>query len=126
MTETPLSQEIRIAASVAGHRLFRNNVGALQDKTGRWVYFGLCEGSGDLIGWKARLITLADVGKTIAQFASVEVKRHGGRTERRRAGKQGDWRDAVLDAGGVATIAYSVEDAIAAMEAGNEQGGRLC
>jgi len=33
-----------------GVRLFRNNVGKLEDTRGRWVEFGLAEGSADLVG----------------------------------------------------------------------------
>lgn len=51
MTETTIVQRIRAALGtrVTG-RTFRNNTGALQDRQGRWVYFGLAEGSSDLVG----------------------------------------------------------------------------
>lgn len=57
-----------------GARLFRNNVGCLQDKNGAWVTYGLCPGSSDLIGWTPVKIVPEMVGKNIAVFTAVEVK----------------------------------------------------
>ena len=84
-SEAAVQTEVRMAASRLGWRMWRNNVGALQDANGQWVRFGLCNESpalnrilksSDLIGIRPRLITAADVGHTIGQFAAVEVK-HG-------------------------------------------------
>lgn len=67
-------------------RLWRNNVGVLPDRTGRPVRYGLANDtaelnrqlkSGDLIGWRRRLIVPADVGCVIAQFVSRECKPQG-------------------------------------------------
>jgi hypothetical protein len=99
--EGGISQAIRIAASAAGHRLFRNNVGMLKDGNGRVVRFGLAVGSGDLIGWTKD-----------GRFASIEVK-----SGRGRAGlAQVQWRDAVIAAGGVAAVVWSVDEALAVMD----------
>lgn len=38
------------------------------------VSYGLLPGSGDLVGWAPVVITEDMVGKTIAQFTSIEVK----------------------------------------------------
>lgn len=63
--------------------LFRNNVGATTTDTGSFVRYGLANDtsamntavkSADLIGFRSRLITSGDVGTTIAQFVSREVK----------------------------------------------------
>lgn len=63
--------------------LFRNNVGATITDTGSFVRYGLANDtpamnkavkSGDLIGFRVRLITQADVGTRIAQFVSRECK----------------------------------------------------
>lgn len=67
-------------------RFFRNNRGAFEDKTGRWIRYGLANDSkvrgkqlraADLIGWRRIIITQDMVGKQIAQFASVECKPEG-------------------------------------------------
>ncbi len=96
-SETPLRKSIQVAATRAGARLFRNNVGKLQDATGRWVTFGLCVGSCDLIGWTAD-----------GHFLALELKTPGTRTtlEQRR------FIASVLSAGGRAGVARSVEDAL--------------
>ena len=104
--ETHISQEIRQACCRGNVRFFKNNVGKLQDKTGRWVKFGLFTGSGDFIGWRTITITPDMVGKQIAQFVSIEVK---AKTSERKA--QGIWRRAVLAAGGVAGVVRSVAEA---------------
>lgn len=83
MSEAAIQQQIRIEASEAGCRLFRNNVGACKDETGRWVRFGLANESqkmnklvksADLIGIKPVTITPLHVGSVIGQFISREVK----------------------------------------------------
>lgn len=63
--------------------LFRNNVGACTTDTGSFVRYGLANDtpamnkavkSADLIGFRVKLITRADVGTTVAQFVSRECK----------------------------------------------------
>lgn len=85
-SEEYVKSEVRLEAAQQGVRLFRNNVGAMQDDTGRVIRFGLANDSAqlnarlkssDLIGWRPRLITPADVGKLIAQFVARECKRKG-------------------------------------------------
>lgn len=88
-------------------RLFRNNVGALQDVKGRLVHYGLCKGSGDLIGWKSVIITPDMVGNKIAIFASLEVKTDSGNVRP----EQKAWADTVKEAGGIAGIVRSEDDA---------------
>lgn len=77
---------IKLEASRKGVRLFRNNSGALQDKTGRLVRFGLGNDSAainevfkspDLLGWRPVLITQQHVGRLIAQTLMREVKEPG-------------------------------------------------
>ena len=74
MKEKPILDEIMLAAPKLGARLFRNNVGMLEDRNGQKVRYGLCVGSSDLIGWKQVTITPEMVGKTVAVFLAVEVK----------------------------------------------------
>jgi hypothetical protein len=106
-SEQTIQQEIRIACSNGDTRLFRNNTGTLRDANGRPVQFGLCKGSGDLIGWKRVTVTPEMVGSTVAVFLSIEVKTATGRLRL----EQQQWLDAVQAAGGIAGVARSVDDA---------------
>jgi hypothetical protein len=107
MSEQRIQQEIRIACSNGDTRLFRNNTGTLKDQNGRPVSFGLCKGSGDLIGWKRVTVTPEMVGSIVAVFTSIEVKTPTGRLRP----EQQQWLNAVQAAGGIAGVARSVEDA---------------
>ena len=82
--EQMVSHEVRIKASEAGWRLWRNNVGATKTEDGSFIRYGLCNEtaeinkqikSADLIGIKPVVITEEMVGTTIGQFVSREVKR---------------------------------------------------
>jgi hypothetical protein len=88
-------------------RLFRNNVGATKTVDGRLIRYGLAKGSADLIGWVSRVIKQSDVGKTIAQFVSIEVKSPTGKPRP----EQIAWAKIVAEAGGLSGIARSVDDA---------------
>ena len=107
--ETTLQQQIRLALGMhPDTRLFRNQVGSLPDpRTGRLVTFGLARGSADLIGWRTVLVTQDMVGQQLAVFTSIEVKTPTGRL----APLQANWFDAVQNAGGIAGVARSVDDA---------------
>lgn len=85
-SESGAQQAIRLAAPGRDVLTFRNNVGALLDKRGVPVRYGLANDSktlnkhvksADLIGIKRRLVTLEMVGTTIGQFWCREVKRPG-------------------------------------------------
>lgn len=106
-SESNIQSLIRQKVGNGAVRLFRNNVGATKDACGRLVKFGLAKGSADLIGWLTREITPSDVGKKFAQFLSIEVKSPKGKPRP----DQMAWRDAVNNAGGLAGIARSVEEA---------------
>ncbi|TGG96499.1 MAG: hypothetical protein ERJ67_00785, partial [Aphanocapsa feldmannii 277cV] len=69
-----IQQRIRLACGRGATRLWRNNTGALIDRQGRLVRFGLCKGSSDLIGLRSVEITAAMVGQHIGQFIAIEVK----------------------------------------------------
>ena len=115
--ETILQQRIRLAIGTNPEaRIFRNQVGSLPDpRTGRLVTFGLARGSADLIGWRTITVTQAMVGTRLAIFTSIEVKVPTGRVRP----EQQAWLEAVIQAGGVAGIARSVEDAVAIINNGN-------
>ena len=106
--ETPIQQEIRLGVGeLTNVRLFRNNTGKLQDAQGRWVEFGLCGGSSDLIGWTTREITPDMVGQKVAVFTAIEVKNLKGKP----SPEQVNFLSRVREAGGIAGIARSPEDA---------------
>ena len=107
--ETELQQRIRLALGTRSDlRLFRNQVGQLPDpRTGRPVQFGLARGSADLIGWRIITITPGMVGSQVAVFTSIEVKTPTGRIRP----EQHAWLNTVQQAGGIAGIARSIQDA---------------
>lgn len=85
-SEGAVSQAALLRYDALGFRLFRNNSGALLDKRGIPVRFGLGNTSAavneqvkssDYLGWRPLLITPEMVGDVIAQFASVEFKEEG-------------------------------------------------
>ena len=95
------------AAPLLHAHLWRNNVGTLQDRHGRYVTFGLEVGSSDLIGYQTLTITPDMVGQQIAVFLAVEGKREAGGVV---SSRQGRFIDRVKIAGGRAGVARSVED----------------
>lgn len=73
--ESQVQQEVRLMAGlIPGVRLWRNNVGKYRARDGRWIDYGLCVGSSDLIGFVSRTVTLDMVGKKFAQFVAIECK----------------------------------------------------
>ena len=75
-TEKDIERTLILHASQCGSTLFKNNVGKLRDDKGNIVSFGLCKGSSDLIGWTPVIITPEMVGKKLAVFTAVEVKKN--------------------------------------------------
>lgn len=104
--ELAIQNAIRIEHGSGPARLWRNNTGALKDASGRLVRYGLCPGSSDLIGLRTRIITERDLGHRFAQFVAIEVKDRGRLTEQQQA-----FITMVQQAGGLAGVARSVEDA---------------
>ena len=97
MKEADLMRLIQIETSKIGCKLFRNNVGVLQDKrTGAYIRFGLCVGSSDLIGFYN------------GRFVAIEVKKKGGKPTQ----EQMDFVAAVISDGGIGGIVYSVDEAL--------------
>ena len=74
-SEHEIQQRIRLACGRGAVRLWRNNTGALVDQQGRFVRFGLCKGSSDLIGLRSVVVTPKMVGQRIAQFVALETIR---------------------------------------------------
>lgn len=109
-SEAAASVRVKLAAARTGCHLWRNNVGAMCDDSGRWVRFGLANDSkqmneafksGDLIGCKPVTIEPRMIGWRIGQFVSREVKAPGWSfkaTERELA--QLRWVELVCSLGG--------------------------
>lgn len=91
-----------------GVRVFRNNVGTATTADGRFIRFGLCPGSSDLIGWTQYVIGPEDVGRTVAVFTALEVKTASGRP----TCQQRQFIDVVNNSGGIAGIVRSPQQAI--------------
>ena len=119
-SERDTQNRILLSCSVGDARLFRQNVG--QGWAGRLVstdrgrvtlqnarplIAGLCVGSSDLIGWRTVTITPDMVGQRLAVFAAIEVKSATGQPTVEQVAFLG----AVDQAGGIACVARSVEDA---------------
>jgi hypothetical protein len=98
-SEAAVQQQVRLEAAERGILLFRNNVGALQDESGRWVRYGLANDStqlnarfksGDLIGLRpdGRFVSreikagnwrYTGTEREVAQLAWIElIQSHGG------------------------------------------------
>lgn len=107
MTESQLLRQIQLDLSTGHDRLWRNNVGRLMDVRGTYVHYGLCVGSGDLIGLHSIVITDRMVGRRIAVFASVEGKSEHGRATK----EQLAWIHTINSLGGLAGIARTVDEA---------------
>jgi hypothetical protein len=109
-SEAAVQTRVRLEASRAGWRAWRNNIGAGRIDGGSYVRWGLANDSAqlnaalkssDLIGIRPRLIGSSDVGTTIGQFVSLECKAVGWKytgTDRERA--QDAWLRLVRGMGG--------------------------
>lgn len=83
MNEGPVQSRVRLLAAEMGLNLYRNNVGACTDETGRLVRYGLANESAemnrhikssDLIGFTPVVVTPEMVGRVVAIFTAVECK----------------------------------------------------
>lgn len=107
MSEQATVQAVRAKLSNGPVRLFRNNTGALQDKRGTWVRYGLATGSSDLIGWRTLTVTTGMVGSKVAVFVALEGKSETGAATQ----EQTAFIATVKGAGGIAGVFRSVDEA---------------
>ena len=118
--ESDIENEIRLAMP-ENVRIFRNNTGmgwcgeSHRTKTGdmliknpRPLHAGLCKGSSDEIGWTTIEITADMVGKKIAVFTALEVKKKTGTARK----EQLNFLNAVIKSGGIAGLVRSAEEAV--------------
>jgi len=102
MTEKSLMHEIMYAVSnIPGVRIFRNNIGLAKFPGGARVKYGLIPGASDLIGWRTV--------NNRAIFIALEVKTDGGKV----TPGQENFIARVKEAGGIAGVVRSVEEAVA-------------
>lgn len=119
-SEAAVQTDIRIETSRRGARLWRNNVGALQDASGRFVRYGLANESkrmnetlksSDLIGITPIVITPEMVGHTIGVFTSYEVKHEGWKyTGTGREKAQAAWLTLINKLGGIGKFISSLQE----------------
>lgn len=83
MLEAAVQSHTRLELARAGALVWRNNVGACEDITGRVIRYGLCNDSAqmnrslkssDLVGIMPVTITPEMVGKTVGIFTAIECK----------------------------------------------------
>lgn len=132
-SEKPLLNKLMLAATAAGARLFRNNVGKawvgqstrfaremtvrvmpgdVLIRDARVFHGGLAKGSADLIGWVPRVIRQEDVGKRVAMFASVEAKTPGVPVQK----EQQAWQLRVQADGGLGLIVWNEGELASVLE----------
>jgi hypothetical protein len=124
-SEAAVQAAIRVRASELGIRLFRNNVGACVDKTGRMIRYGLANDSAqmqrrfkssDLIGWLRYEPTLAYHlhSQFVAVFVAIECKREDWHADPARyddrEAAQARWLELVRADGGIAGFCRSVAE----------------
>lgn len=121
MKESAIQNEVlRVLGSQPHIRVFRNTVGGAWTGRGtvlagnsviihnaRWQAFGLHPGSADLIGWKTVTVSPDMVGSQLAVFLSVEIKSKDGRAKPHQL----NWLNRVVEAGGIAAVVRSAEEA---------------
>lgn len=95
MKEIDVQWLVKAEAENHGAYLWRNNTGGTYDKTGRFIRYGLCVGSSDLIG-------LLPDGK----FLAIEVKLPG----KKPTENQQKFLNWINEKGGISFVATSKED----------------
>ena len=134
MKESNLLKKIQIATTMVGARLFRVNAGmawagrlqtfsshaTLKLNPGDRVlinprpFYGMPEGTPDLLGWTPKKLTLDDVGKTVSVFTAIEVKTPNVSTTK----AQKNFTEQVKKSGGYSGVARSEDDALVIVEGG--------
>ena len=108
MKESAILKRILFACSRGCVRLWRNNIGQLQDREQNWIRYGIANpGGSDLIGFKTITVTEEMVGTKLAVFVAIEVKSASGTVTKH----QQDFVDNVKSRGGIAGIARTVKEA---------------
>tara|TARA_B100000949_G_C14026130_1_gene343438 strand:- start:141 stop:473 length:333 start_codon:yes stop_codon:yes gene_type:complete len=101
MNENQIQNDIRIAVGQLPDVVIWRNESGVAEHKGRYVRYGLCKGSADLIG------VLAPKGR----FVALEVKTPRGRVSK----EQNMFLNLVRSQGGFACVVRSVEEALQAI-----------
>jgi VRR-NUC domain len=103
VSESDVQASIAYAVNASGlGYVWRNQSGGTRVRGG---FMQLAPtGSPDLVGWTRT-----------GRFLGIEVKAPGAKTAKARAVKQLEWRERIREAGGVAMVASSAAEAIAAL-----------
>lgn len=120
-TEAVVQQQVRLAMARMGALMYRNNTGAYQDDTGRWIRYGLCNDSAqmnaqikssDLVGIVPITIQQHHVGKVLGIFTAIECKHPGWHLTPgdKRGQAQKRFIDIVEGVGGIGGFATGPDD----------------
>lgn len=105
--EKRIQSEIALEYNKAGTRLLRNNIGVAEYKNGAVVRYGVGGvGGSDFIGLNKITITPEMVGKQVAIFCAVEVKR----PQKKPTPQQLRFLEMVASLGGIAGVATCTDD----------------
>jgi len=120
-SESAVTNDVLLAVSKRGIRLYRNNSGAITTDDGRHIRFGLGNistkvnrslKSSDLIGVTPVVIKPEHLGRTLGIFTSLEIK-HGGwklQPSDDHAQAQLRWIELIRDLGGIAGFVSDVAE----------------
>lgn len=119
-SESEIQQLIQLEAAKYNCILLRNNSGCFKDSTGRLVRYGLGMTSpnqnyksSDLIGFTEITIDSSMIGKRVAVFTAIEVKKEAWRsTKNTREALQENFINWVKMRGGIAAFINNVDDFI--------------
>ena len=104
MNETGIQNAIRMVVSMLKGRVFRNNVGTVRHADGSVFPYGLGTGTSDLVGWYPVVVTPDMVGRRVAVFLAVEVKKENHKTKSERLAKQMHFLEQVVESGGIGVM----------------------
>lgn len=115
MREAAVQQRVQLEVARHGGLIYRNNVGACVDETGRMIRYGLANDSAqmnkvikssDLIGAVPVLIGPQHIGMTLGVFTALEVKKPGWHLTPgdQRAQAQLKFLELVRSVGGIASF----------------------
>jgi hypothetical protein len=120
-SEAAVQQQVQLRAAARGARLWRNNVGCCEDRTGRMIRYGLANQtaninrvfkSSDLIGITPLVVTPPMLGSTVGVFTAAECKAPGWkyRDTDERAVAQLAFINFIVSRGGIARFVSNPEE----------------